>query len=95
MEESDIKKFQDAKRGLVGLKLSSFVLLLVSVFLPFSHSLGISQHLIYFVPGLAVFVFVGIWGGYKGVSNQDLLNIIERQIARDPKAIQRLSKRDT
>ena len=39
MEESDIKKFQDAKRGLVGLKLSSFVLLLVSVFLPFSHSL--------------------------------------------------------
>lgn len=95
MEQSDVKKYQAAREGLVVLKRSSLAMLLISILLTFSHALGVSQYLIYMFPGLAVFVFVNIWVGYKGVSYKDLLNIIERQISEDPKAIQKLLQRDT
>ena len=95
MEQSDVKKYQAAREGLVVLKRSSLAMLLISILLPFSHALGVSQHLIYMFPGLAVFVFVNIWVGYKGVSYKDLLNIIERQISEEPRAIQKLLQRDS
>ncbi|MHC6645055.1 hypothetical protein ACYTPF_00560 [Alteromonas sp. HB246098] len=61
MEQSDVKKYQAAREGLVVLKRSSLAMLLISILLPFSHALGFSQYLIYIFLGLAVFVFVNIW----------------------------------
>lgn len=90
MESSEIKGYVTAKKGVVIAKITSLFLLLFVFAFPFYDSLGITNYLPYLAPVFAMTLVGYIWFGFFGVSEQALLNIIERQIAKDPEAIQKL-----
>ncbi|GGW79748.1 hypothetical protein [Alteromonas halophila] len=95
MESSDIKDYLKAKKGMAMAKVASTFLLLFVFAFPFYDKLGITNYLPFMAPMFAMLLVGYIWFGVTGVSEQTLLNIIERQISKDPEAIQRLSKHDT
>ena len=95
MESSEIKDYVKAKKGVAIAKTTSLFLLLFVFAFPFYDSLGITKYLSYLAPVFAMSLVGYIWFGFFGVSDKTLLNIIERQIAKDPEAIQKLLNHDT
>ncbi len=95
MENSDIKNFLKAKRGIAVAKVISVFLLLFVFAFPFYDQLGITDYLTILAPALIMVIIGQIWFGFNGVSQQELVNIIQRQIARDPETLRKLSNHDT
>ena len=95
MEESDIKIYLKAKKGVTIAKIDSAFFLLFALGFPFYDALGIIEKAAIILPSIAMFLFVNVWIGFNGVSQTDLVALIERQMAKDPEAIKRLSKHGT
>ena len=95
MEESDIKMYVKAKRGLIIGKICSLFFLAAAFSFPFYDLIGVKDNAAFILPSISMLIFLQVWFGYTGVSQHDLISIIERQIAKDPESIKRLSKHAT
>lgn len=91
MDTSDIKDYLQARKSVPMTKVLSAIFFIFACSFPFYDNLGISSYLPQLIPMFAMLIVGQIWFGFSGVSQQKLLDIMERQIARDPEALQKLS----
>ncbi|MDO6568985.1 hypothetical protein Q4561_18075 [Alteromonas sp. 1_MG-2023] len=94
MERADFKIYLRAKKGMKVSRYLSVIFAIAAVGFPFLGNWGVETSGYANVTPTFMITAVFFWFGYCGVPQSQLLKIIEKQINRDPEAIQFMTDND-